>query len=185
MQMTKRSLMTIIKNKKILHQALLDTLLGPMIAIADDIALYLLEFANRTGLDNEIARLTQQTNAIIIISGKTQPINMIETELNAYFDGTLTEFKTPVCLLGSDFQKSVWHELQKIPMGHTKSYAQIAAAIGRPSACRAVARANSTNQLPIIIPCHRVINTNNKLGGYSGGVARKQWLIDHEKKRVL
>jgi len=174
--------MTTIKNKKIFHQALLETPLGAMIAVADDATLYLLEFTDHLKLDNKIKRLKQQTNATIT-SGKTEPINMIETELKEYFAGIATEFKTPLSLLGSDFQKLVWHELQKIPIGQTKSYAQIAAAIGRPTAYRAVARANSTNQLPIIIPCHRVINTNNKLGGYSGGIARKQWLIDHETNR--
>lgn len=175
--------MTLIKNEKILHQTLLETPLGNMVAIADDAMLYLLEFTDHIKLDNKIKRLKLQTSAIIA-SGRTKPIDTIETELKQYFDEIATEFKTPLFLLGSDFQKLVWQELQKIPTGQTKSYAQIAAAIGRPTAYRAVARANSTNQLPIIIPCHRVINTNNKLGGYSGGIARKQWLLDHETNRA-
>ena len=84
-------------------------------------------------------------------------------------------------LLGSPFQKQVWEELKKIPSGETRAYLAIAKAVGRPTACRAVANANGANQLAIIIPCHRVINTNGELGGYGGGIARKQWLLDLEK----
>jgi AraC family transcriptional regulator of adaptative response/methylated-DNA-[protein]-cysteine methyltransferase len=84
-------------------------------------------------------------------------------------------------MLGSDFQKNVWRELIKIPPGETKSYADIAKAIKQPSAFRAVARANGANQLAIIIPCHRVINSDGELGGYGGGLTRKAWLINHEK----
>ena len=84
--------------------------------------------------------------------------------------------------MGSDFQKSVWAALRKIPPGETRSYLDTAKAVGKPTAFRAVANANGANQLAIIIPCHRVINNNGELGGYGGGISRKQWLIDHEKK---
>ena len=90
-------------------------------------------------------------------------------------------FNTPIVMLGSDFQKSVWHELIKIPPGETRSYTDIAKRIKQPSACRAVARANGANQLAVIIPCHRVINSDGELGGYGGGLTRKAWLINHEK----
>lgn len=84
-------------------------------------------------------------------------------------------------MIGSSFQMRVWEELEKIPFGQTRSYQEIATAIGRPTACRAVARANSTNQLAIIIPCHRVINSSGALGGYAGGLSRKQWMLKHEQ----
>ncbi len=87
--------------------------------------------------------------------------------------------------MGSPFQKQVWKALQQIPHGQTCSYADLAAAIGKPTACRAVANANGANQLAIVIPCHRVINSDGKLGGYGGGVSKKQWLIDHEKKSAF
>ena len=73
----------------------------------------------------------------------------------------------------------------KIPPGETRSYADIAKAIGQPTAFRAVARANGANQLAIVIPCHRVINANGELGGYGGGIARKKWLIEHEKQGII
>lgn len=83
--------------------------------------------------------------------------------------------------MGSPFQTSVWEQLRKIPPGKTCSYADIALALGKPAAYRAVAQANGANQLAIIIPCHRVINSSGELGGYGGGVARKEWLLNHEK----
>lgn len=92
----------------------------------------------------------------------------------------MKDFTTTICLLGSSFQKHVWAELVKIPPGETRSYSEIAKAMGRPTAFRAVAQANGANQFAIIIPCHRVIN--GELGDYGGGLSRKKWLINHEKK---
>lgn len=164
-----------------LRASWIDTQLGAMLAIADDKALYLLEFVDRRGLEREIERLRIRTK-LPIIPGKTEPIISIESELQKYFKGELKEFKTPLLLLGSPFQKMVWHELIKIPFGQTCSYLDIAHAINNPKSYRAVAQANGANQLSIIIPCHRIINANGELGGYGGGVARKQWLLNHEKQ---
>ncbi|MBE1445314.1 bifunctional transcriptional activator/DNA repair enzyme AdaA [Paenibacillus sp. OAS669] len=172
-------------NQQILKASWLDTRLGPMIAIADEQALYLLEFIDRRGLEREIERLRRKTKSAVI-PGSTPPIDSIERELRDYFEGKLTEFKTPVKLIGSPFQKKVWEQLQKIPPGQTTSYGNLASAIEKPSAIRAVAQANGANQLAIVIPCHRVINSNGELGGYGGGISRKQWLLDHEKnERVV
>lgn len=165
---------------EILKSKHIDTKLGLMVAIADDAFLYLLEFVDCKGLEREVERLKQKTK-LEIMSGSTRPIESIEKELKQYFDGQLKEFKTPLFFMGSPFAKRVWDELQRIPFGATRSYAHIAAAIGKPTAFRAVARANSANQIAIVIPCHRVINTNGELGGYSGGITRKNWLINHEK----
>lgn len=167
----------------ILKSAWLDTPLGPMLVIADEEGLYLLEFVERRGLEREIERLRQRKSAAIV-PGETTAIKLIEQELKKYFSGKLKEFKTPVHLIGSDFQKSVWRALQKIPMGKTCSYADQAKAIGKPTAFRAVANANGMNPLGIIIPCHRVINTNGELGGYGGGLARKEWLLNHERELI-
>lgn len=161
----------------------LDTRLGPMIAIGDEEALYLLEFVDRRGLEREVERLRKRTESAIL-PGVTAPIRSIEKELNQYFEGHLKEFKTPLHFLGSPFQKRVWEELQNIPFGETRSYAGLAATIGKPSAFRAVANANGANQFAIVIPCHRVINSNGELGGYGGGLPRKKWLINHEKKGI-
>lgn len=164
----------------ILKASWIDTRLGPMMAIADEEALYLLEFVDRRGLEREVERLRQRTKSAII-PGHTAPIRSIEQELAAYFDGRLTQFKTPLFLLGSPFQQEVWDRLLRIPPGQTTSYGEIAAAMGRPTAYRAVAQANGANQLAILIPCHRVINTSGELGGYGGGLSRKQWLLHHEQ----
>ncbi|WP_068774950.1 bifunctional transcriptional activator/DNA repair enzyme AdaA [Paenibacillus sp. FJAT-26967] len=170
---------TQIGYQTILKAAWLDTRLGPMIAIADEEALYLLEFVDRRGLEREVERLRKRTKSAIL-PGYTAPIRSIENELTHYFEGSLTQFNTPVVYLGSSFQREVWEQLQKIPPGQTSSYAGLAAAIGKPGSYRAVAQANGANQLALVIPCHRVINSNGDLGGYGGGISRKQWLLNHE-----
>jgi len=167
----------------VLKAAWLDTKLGPMIAIADEQGLYLLEFVDRRGLENEIKRLRKKLKAAII-PGETGIIVQIETEIINYFDGKEIIFRTPIHLIGSSFQKSVWKKLQRIPPGETRSYLEVAKSIHAPTACRAVARANGSNPLAIIVPCHRVINSNGEIGGYGGGVARKQWLLEHEKNFI-
>jgi AraC family transcriptional regulator of adaptative response/methylated-DNA-[protein]-cysteine methyltransferase len=134
-------------------------------------------------LERALKQLPIKTKTTIV-PGRTKHIDSIENELALYFAGSLKEFKTPVHLLGSSFQQNVWRTLTTIPYGHTASYSQEAIAIGKPSACRAVANANGANQLAIIIPCHRIINNNGKLGGYGAGIMRKQWLLDHEKKNI-
>jgi AraC family transcriptional regulator, regulatory protein of adaptative response / methylated-DNA-[protein]-cysteine methyltransferase len=160
-----------------------ETPLGPMLAIANDEALLLLEFVDCRGLEREIERLKQKTNSTIS-PGITKPIRSIENELDLYFKGELKTLKSPLHLMGSPFQNQVWIELAKIPPGETRSYAEIARAIGRPTAFRAVAQAIGANQLAVIIPCHRVINSNGALGGYAGGLSRKEWLINHEKNNI-
>jgi AraC family transcriptional regulator of adaptative response/methylated-DNA-[protein]-cysteine methyltransferase len=157
----------------------IDTPIGPMIAIADDSALYLLEFLERRALPREMEQLQRKTK-MPIVAGTTLILSSIEKELKEYFSGALQEFRTPHLYFGSVFQKQVWEALRKIPFGQTRSYADTAKAIGKPVAYRAVARANGTNQLAILIPCHRVINSDGALGGYGGGLNRKQWLLDHE-----
>lgn len=167
---------------KALFATWIDTLLGPMISITDEKFLYLLEFIDRRGLEKEIERLRSRLK-IGIIPGRTIITDKIEAELTDYFDGKFCQFKTPYFLLGSTFEKTVWNALQSIPVGQTRSYLDIARAIGNPKGFRAVANANGKNQLAIIIPCHRVIYANSELGGYGGGLNRKRWLINHEKKR--
>lgn len=172
---------TQIDDGHVLKAAWLDTRLGPMMAIADDDALVLLEFVDRRGLEREVERLRLRTKRAIV-PGITGPIMSIEKELEEYFEGTRTEFHTPLSCLGTPFQKSVWEQLIAIPSGKTRSYQDIAVMLGKPSACRAVAQANGANQLAIVIPCHRVINASGDLGGYGGGLNRKSWLLQHEKR---
>jgi len=103
-------------------------------------------------------------------------------QLEEYFDGRRKEFDIPIKLRGTEFQKKVWNELLKIPYGATVSYKDIAIKIGNPKACRAVGMANHNNPILIIVPCHRVINENNKLGGYALGLDLKRKLLELEKE---
>ncbi len=102
-------------------------------------------------------------------------------QLDEYFKGRRKKFSVPLVLIGTDFQKAVWRQLKKIPFGQTASYGDVARAIGRPRAFRAVGNANNKNPIPLIIPCHRVIGSDGKLVGFGGGIWRKRWLLDHEK----
>ena len=103
-------------------------------------------------------------------------------QLQEYFEGRRTDFTFPICPQGTDFQRAVWHELCQIPYGQTRSYSQIAVAIGKGNASRAVGMACSRNPIWIAIPCHRVIGKNASLTGYAGGLPVKQALLDLEKK---
>ena len=102
-------------------------------------------------------------------------------QLDQYFKGKRQKFSVPLLLVGTAFQKAVWRQLQKIPFGRTVSYGDVARAIGNPRAFRAVGNANNKNNIPIIIPCHRVIGSDGKLVGFGSGIWRKAWLLDHEK----
>lgn len=167
----------------VFKKTVIETPLGQMLAIADDDALHMLEFLERKELKKGIVRLSERKNAQIV-EGTTPAIISIKKELKEYFKGTLRCFQTPVYLHGTPFQNRVWEELQKIPCGETRSYAAIASAIGKPTAYRAVALANSLNQLAIMVPCHRVINSDGGLGGYAAGIQRKEWLLNLEKRLI-
>jgi len=170
-------------HRRLLKASWIDTPLGPMIAIGDETHLHLLEFVSRRGLEREVERMRSRLKCAIL-PGETPPLRQIEKELKEYFAGTLKEFLAPLHLLGSPFQKEVWQALMKIPYGTTCSYEELAKAVKRPTAFRAVAGANGANQLALVIPCHRVINKSGALGGYGGGIERKEWLIKHEKEHA-
>jgi len=116
--------------------------------------------------------------------GERNPANHLlleaERQLRAYFAGELREFSLPLDMQGTGFQKRVWVQLGKIPYGETRSYSQIAAAIGAPAAVRAVGAANGANPIAIVVPCHRVIGAGGKLVGYGGGLALKRRLLELE-----
>ncbi len=160
----------------------IDTPLGVMLAITDEHALHFLQFMDYPHFARDLEKLQARTESTINL-GKNTAINAIKAELQSYFAGTLQCFSTTLHLYGSTFQKLVWSTLLDIPYGKTWSYLEQATAIGKPSAYRAVASANAANQIAIVIPCHRIINHNGQLGGYAGGISRKQWLIDQERQR--
>lgn len=109
----------------------------------------------------------------------------MERELDEFFRHERREFDFPLEPKGTPFQQKVWAELLKIPFGETRTYLQIAKAIGQPTATRAVGLANGTNPIPIIIPCHRVIGSNGKLTGYGGGLEMKARLLDFEQGNLF
>lgn len=159
----------------------IDTPLGSMLALATDAGLQLLEFTDRRGLEREIAQLRKHTGAAVV-PGDHKYLDAIASELAEYFDGKRTEFTVPLAPHGSEFQRKTWDELTRIPPGCTRSYSDMASRIGMPQAVRAIGRANGSNVLAIVIPCHRVIRADGTLCGYGGGIWRKQWLLDHERK---
>lgn len=106
-------------------------------------------------------------------------------QLAAYFAGTLSAFDLPLDFVGTDFQRDVWAALLAIPHGETRSYRDIARAIGRPSACRAVGAANGRNPISIVAPCHRVIGASGALTGFAGGMAAKAYLLTFERRDLL
>ena len=116
----------------------------------------------------------------VVKSEELVPIQVAADELRRYFSGERIQFSCPLDLHGTPFQLAVWQALQAIPYGETRSYGQIAQAIGRPSASRAVGAANGANPVAIIVPCHRVIGSNGALTGYGGGVPTKAWLLSLE-----
>jgi AraC family transcriptional regulator of adaptative response/methylated-DNA-[protein]-cysteine methyltransferase len=159
----------------------LDTPLGPMVAAAADEGLCLLEFVDRRMLQTQLDTLRRRFGAAIV-PGSNRHLDHIADELTRYFDGKLTRFDVPLVLRGTPFQLRTWKRLLDIPGGETLSYSQMAEDIGTPGAHRAVGRANGDNRIAIVIPCHRVVRADGTLCGYGGGVWRKQWLLDHERR---
>ncbi len=166
----------------VLYGDWIETPLGPMLAISDDEALHLLEFTGRRGLEKEIERLRMRAKAAIIPE-KTAVHRQVAKELKEYFEGNRQAFEIPLHVWGTPFQRRVWQALQEIPYGETLSYTQQAEKLGEAAACRAVANANGANQIAILIPCHRVIRSDGSLGGYGGGISKKEWLLQHEKQK--
>lgn len=172
------------QNVHCLYAKWIESPLGAILALGDDDGLYVFDWVDRRGLEREIVRLRKRTG-FAIVPGTHPVLEQAAREIGQYFAGTRREFSLPFAMRGTDFQRRVWSALLKIPPGQTRSYAEIAAAIGQPTAVRAVARANGDNFRGIVIPCHRVIGSDGSLTGYGGGLARKQWLLDHEKKMSL
>lgn len=170
-----------LRGREWLRADWLETPIGTMLAVADDHALHLLEFFDRTALPTELKKLRVATRSSITF-GRNAMIDRIAGELHDYFAGRRLVFETPLARHGSTFTQSVWEALVAIPPGTTRSYGAIAHDLGYHTAVRAVARANGANQLAIVIPCHRVIGADGSLTGYGGGLWRKDWLLRHERK---
>jgi AraC family transcriptional regulator of adaptative response/methylated-DNA-[protein]-cysteine methyltransferase len=164
----------------------LESPLGPIVAAANDRGVCLLEFTDRRMLETQF-RTLKKVFSSAIVPGENAHLIQLKDELRKYFVGELKQFSVPLVYPGSPFQERCWNELLRIPYGQTRSYEEMARRIGSPDGQRAVGHANGTNRIAIVIPCHRVVNKDGKLGGYGGGLWRKQYLLDLEKgaRRLL
>lgn len=163
--------------------ARIETPLGPMIGMAESGGLVLLEFIDRPQLPREIEELRER-HGFSVRPGENSHLRQIEVELREYFAGVRREFTVPLITPGGNFEISVWKQLQAVPFGAMRTYGDLAKQLGKPNAARAVGAANGRNRVAIVIPCHRICGSNGDLVGYGGGRARKQWLLDHERRIV-
>jgi AraC family transcriptional regulator of adaptative response/methylated-DNA-[protein]-cysteine methyltransferase len=159
---------------------LIESPVGPLLVAARADGVGVLEFTDRRVLDQQLATLRRQFGGGLV-PGRHRYLEQLREELAEYFAGTRTEFQVPVVYPGTHFQQRVWDRLREIPYGQTLSYEALACAIGEPGAQRAVGRANGQNRIAIVIPCHRVVNKNGQLGGYGGGLWRKEFLLNLER----
>ena len=160
----------------------IDTPIGPMIAGATDRGLCLLEFTDRRMLEHQIVTLRKRFKTALA-PGEHRYLTQTAKELDEYFRGERQRFDVPINAPGSPFEERVWRALLQIPFGETRSYEDIARAVGSPKGVRAVGRANGLNRVAIVIPCHRVVNKSGELGGYGGGLWRKRRLLHLEQTR--
>jgi methylated-DNA-[protein]-cysteine S-methyltransferase len=173
-----------------LFRTLIATPLGDMLALASDDGLCALEFTTVKGRASGEERLSRLNTRLArwfppheIVDGETPTIARTRGWLTAYFDGTAATLDDlPLDMRGAPFERRVWLALQAIPPGQTTSYGAIAHALGSAGASRAVGAANGANPIAIVVPCHRVIGSSGSLTGYGGGLDRKTWLIDHERR---
>ncbi len=169
------------RDKTIINIIRFSTKIGPMFACATTKGICLLDFTDRRMLETEFKDLCNRLNAVIL-PGENKYLDFVQTQVAEYLDGKRKVFDISLDAQGTDFQKSVWKILLQIPYGETRSYKEQAIIIGNPQAVRAVASANGYNKISLIIPCHRVIGSDGSLTGYGGGLGRKKWLLDLEKK---
>ncbi len=168
---------------RVLFAERIATPLGTLLALADDDGLVLLDFVDRRGLERKLSTLRQRLRCHVV-PGTHGHLAAAARQLDEYFSKRRHFFDLPLTPLGSPFEQEAWRYLQTIACGQTRSYAAMAAALGRPGAARAAGRANGMNFISIVIPCHRVIGADGTLTGYGGGLGRKHWLLQHEREMV-
>lgn len=168
------------KDRNAIHLDWLETPIGPLVAGATQDALCLLEFSDRRMLEAQLETLKRRFGSVLL-PGSNRVLAALRAQLAEYFAGQRQAFDLPLDYRGTPFQQKVWQGLLEIPYGETCSYRDLAKRVGDRDACRAVGTANGMNRIAIIIPCHRVVNANGALGGYGGGLWRKQFLLDLER----
>ncbi len=171
------------KDKRIVNIAYIETDLGLMVAGATEKGICMFEFADYKLIDLELRQLSEQFKAPLV-QGENPHFGTLRKQLDEYFKAERKEFDIPLDLVGTEFQKTVWLALLKIPYGCTTNYGKQAELIGKPSSVRAVANANGKNKISIILPCHRVIGADGSLTGYGGGMWRKKKLLEFERENI-
>jgi AraC family transcriptional regulator of adaptative response/methylated-DNA-[protein]-cysteine methyltransferase len=162
----------------------IDSPLGPLVTVAGPDGICLLEFGEPDRLDAQMAAVRRWFRSDAV-PGDSPHLDQLRKELDAYFAGALRRFTVPVVMPGTPFQQRVWSELRCIPYGETRSYEDVARAVGTVSAPRAVGRANGSNRIAIVVPCHRVVNKDGALGGYGGQLWRKEALLRLERPSLF
>jgi AraC family transcriptional regulator of adaptative response/methylated-DNA-[protein]-cysteine methyltransferase len=168
-----------IREGDYIRLAWIETPLGPMAAGATQSAICLLEFTDRRMLETQL-RILKERFGLPVLPGDTTLLQELRSQLAEYFRGERQSFDLSLDYPGTAFQQRVWDALLQIPYGQTRSYADLARMLGVPGASRAVGRANGSNRLAILLPCHRVIASDGSLGGYGGGLWRKLRLLERE-----
>jgi len=163
--------------------AKIDTPVGRMLAGATGQAIVLCDFAERAMIGAQLAVVRRRIGPTL--EGRSPLLDRLESQLEEFFAGTRREFDLPIDIPGSAFQERVWAELQRIPYGETISYRQLAERVGAGAAYRAVGRANGSNRVAVIVPCHRVIAAGGGLGGYGGGLPAKRRLLEIERRAAV
>jgi len=158
---------------------IINTPLGPLAAVSDRSHLHLLGFEDSPKTQKTLGQFGSNFS-----NDSLAPIRKIRDELGQFFAGELVTFSVPLAFSGTPFQESVWLALRDIEYGTTCSYQELAQSVGRPKAYRAAASANGANRFVIVVPCHRVIGSDGGLGGFSCGLERKVWLLEHERNSL-
>lgn len=156
------------------------TTLGPVLVCATERGVCLLQFTDRRMLETELRDIQRVMNARIV-AGENRHTQQAAKEISEYFAGTRRHFDLLLDLPGTDFQRSVWQALRAVPYGQTSCYRNIALQLNKPDAASAVAAAHGASRIAIVIPCHRITGKDGAITGYDGGIARKAWLLEHEK----
>jgi O-6-methylguanine DNA methyltransferase len=168
---------------QVLRRRMFDTPIGRMLGLASETALVALEFSKVDRPDRLEARLGRWLQPYAIEDGSNRCLDAMALWLDDYFAGRAADSHAlPLVMHGTDFERRVWQRLLAIPPGHTRSYGAIATELRLRNGARAVGLANGANPLAIVVPCHRVIGSNGTLTGYGGGLDRKRWLLDHERR---
>ncbi len=168
------------QKKQVISTSLISTPIGDMLCASSKKGICILSFYTSNKIDEQISKVKKELNAEFL-PGHNIFFDQLKIQLNEYFNKKREVFDIPLHIIGTSFQKEVWKVLLNIPYSKTISYQEEAKLMSKEKACRAVANANAKNMISIIIPCHRVIQKNGKLGGYAGGVMNKDFLLSLER----